>query len=130
MVQQFTKGAGIPLSAHFRSNEFDCKCRRPSCTYTLVDSDLISGLEVLREKFGAIIILSGFRCSAHNREVGGKPGSFHMLGKAADVASTVVSAQKLSAYAETVPVFRNGGLGRYAGFTHVDARGYRARWSG
>lgn len=32
-----------------------------------------------------LVITSGFRCLAHNREVGGVPGSPHTEGKAADI---------------------------------------------
>ncbi|MEG1642085.1 MAG: D-Ala-D-Ala carboxypeptidase family metallohydrolase [Synergistaceae bacterium] len=43
-------------------------------------------LEALRAKWGKpIVINSGYRCSEHNKEVGGVKGSFHRRGLAADV---------------------------------------------
>ena len=33
-------------------------------------------------------VTSGCRCEAHNRAVGGKPGSAHLTGEAADIAAT------------------------------------------
>lgn len=118
------------LSKHFASTDFDCKCHFSSCTYTLVDTDLVEALEIAITIVGLLGLHSGFRCSAHNRAIGGKPGSMHMLGKAADVVSAKVSAKKVAALFETVPAFTNGGIGRYQTFTHADCRGYKARWEG
>ena len=44
------------------------------------------GLEEVRKELGdkPILISSGFRSSALNREVGGRPGSQHLLGQAVD----------------------------------------------
>lgn len=39
----------------------------------------------MRCVFGAIRIVSGFRCPAHNRELGGAPNSQHLVGLAADI---------------------------------------------
>jgi zinc D-Ala-D-Ala carboxypeptidase len=73
-------------------------------------------------------VTSGFRCTAHNRAVGGKPGSIHLLGKAADVVALKVKPSTVAFAAESIRAFANGGLGRYDTFTHVDVRGYRSRW--
>lgn len=42
-------------------------------------------LEPLREKFGPIVINSGFRCPELNKLVGGADNSQHMTGEACDI---------------------------------------------
>jgi len=134
MVHEYGKGLSIKLSPNFSTDEFDCKCDLPSCTYTLVDSDLIDALELLRAKVNSPIQVkwagggSGYRCSAHNKAVRGKPGSLHLTGKAADIRSVRLSSQALSQLAEGVDHFKHGGIGTAFTFVHVDTRGYRARW--
>lgn len=41
-----------------------------------------------------------------------------------------VAPSNVARIAERVPAFAKGGIGRYATFTHLDTRGYRARWNG
>lgn len=131
MVKEYPKGQRIAISEHFRSSEMDCHCQSRECTVTYVDTDLIDALELLREKVGApIVVTSGYRCSSHNRAVGGKPGSVHMTGKAADVLCEGVSVDTIRYAAESIPAFDDGGIGRYDSFTHLDTRNYRARWRG
>lgn len=125
-ISQFVKGSDIQLSPHFHLREFDCHCTRPGCTITYVDPELIYYLEKKRSRWAEpIAIVSGFRCTDHNREVGGKPGSFHLTGKAADIRVEGVKPSEVADECEDA-----GGLGRYPTFTHVDLRGYRARWWG
>lgn len=134
MVNEYGKGLSIKLSPNFSTDEFDCRCDLPSCTYTLVDSDLIDALELLRAKVNAPIQVkwagggSGYRCSAHNKAVRGKAGSFHLLGKAADIRCVTLSSQALAGLAESVDHFKHGGIAYGFTFCHVDTRGYRARW--
>jgi hypothetical protein len=43
-------------------------------------------LDILRSALGVpLMISSGYRCAAHNAEVGGAPSSRHLIGCAADV---------------------------------------------
>lgn len=42
-------------------------------------------LEPLRARFGAVQVTSGYRCPALNAAIGGKPGSQHLRGEAADL---------------------------------------------
>jgi hypothetical protein len=53
-----------------------------------------------------------------------------MYGTAADVTAQRKSPSNVAALAERIPVYANGGIGRYDGFTHVDRRSYKARWVG
>ena len=42
-------------------------------------------LQPIRERFGPIRVLSGYRCDALNTAVGGSPRSLHRIGQAADI---------------------------------------------
>lgn len=128
MIKEYPKGSKIILGEHFNSNEFDCNCAYPDCDITYIDSDLIEYLEKKRVQIGKPFnINSGFRCTRYNRDVGGKPGSIHLQGKAADINISGENMMKIS------DMFADAdGLGRYPGrhFLHIDVRGYTARWTG
>lgn len=129
MVKEFEKRNFAQLSQHFSSTDFDCKCSRIQCSSTLISDTLIDGLEVLWKISGALTINSGFRCSSHNLEVGGKANSQHPLGQAADIKSNLnLSGRKLAEDAECVSAFNMGGIGTGEDWVHVDVRGYKARW--
>lgn len=128
MIKEYEKGVKSELSPHFKSLEFDCRCKYITCTITYIDTDLIDYLEKKRSEIGKPFkVESGFRCSSRNRDVGGKPGSIHMTGKAADVSVSGEDMVKLADKFEDAD-----GLGRYPGrhFLHCDVRGYKARWVG
>lgn len=63
-------------------------------------------LEPLREKFGPIIIGSGFRCQILNNAVGGVKNSQHKTGEACDIhlPSTEIGRQYFE-FLKTLPVF-------------------------
>lgn len=116
-------GSNFYLSENFMTWEFRCRC----CRVVKVDEDLINGLEELRELAGCpLYVLSGYRCPAHNKAVGGARRSFHMKGMAADIWSETIGPGQLVVYAEKVAVF--GGIGLYHNFIHVDIRDGCARW--
>ena len=127
MIKEYKKGSKIKLSKDFNSLEFDCHCSYPECVSTLIDDYLILRLQKEREILKApIVIDSGYRCQRHNREVGGKKGSYHLIGKAADLHIDGLKVKQL------LDIFEGfDGLGQYKGrhFIHVDIRGYRARWT-
>lgn len=131
MVRSFPKHSVNPLGEYqeWTSTDFDCKCSRPDCNTTLVDTDLVDGLEALTWQVGKPRVLSGYRCAAHNADVGGEPHSQHLLGKAADVQSLLATPTKVVTAAEDIPCFKNGGVGSYLTFTHLDVRGSRVRWT-
>jgi len=133
----------VYTSKHFRLPEFACKC----CGLTLVDDSLLQALDQLREMIGRPVkILSGCRCFARNRAVGGATDSQHLcsenrLTRAADftVPEITINSRVLPAYdldrlyraAIQVAAFKAGGIGVYTeGFIHADTRsGGSARWS-
>ena len=67
---------------HFSKEEFTCPC----CGNVGIGiaTSLVELLETLREKYGAIIITSGYRCPSYNSRVGGVNDSRHLYGQAAD----------------------------------------------
>lgn len=122
-----TAGSGVHVTDHFRLGEFPCPhCGRLVLLYL---PDLCAVLEAVRAKVGGVplAITSGYRCPDHNKAVGGSPQSQHLLGKAADIVSSV-DPERVADAAEEVLVNR-GGVLRYRRqrFTHVDIRPGRAR---
>jgi len=131
MVKEYPKGHPIKLSEYFVSTEFDCRCTRPGCLITLLDTDLAEGVDLIRHIVGPILVKSGYRCAAHNADpsVGGAPSSQHLLGKAADIKSlSGLSGRQLEAVALKIGYFINGGIGTASTWIHVDVRGKKARW--
>lgn len=117
------------MSKHFKKQEFACHC----CGFGDATPELYEALEALRFYTGRpVMVLSGYRCFAQNKRVKGAKNSQHMWGTAADVVVDGWSPDEIAALAaERVPAFRNGGIGRYPRFTHLDVRTTgRARWTG
>ena len=84
-------------------------------------------MEKVREKFAdrAIHVNSWFRDEDYNKKNGGADDSQHPKGKAVDF--TVEGISPSETY-KTLEPFVKGGLGKYAGFIHVDTREQKARW--
>ena len=69
------------------SPEFACQCTFEECRGTIISRKLISSYANFRELVGVRLkINSGFRCTRHNFEVGGKPLSRHTTGQAIDIS--------------------------------------------
>ena len=113
------------LSKHFNRSEFECKCK---CGFDTVDAELITVLEDVRAYFNSpITINSGSRCKKHNKAIGGKPSSQHLLGKAADIAVKDVSPDKVFSYFIEKYLDKYG-KGCYTNFSHIDVRSKHAVW--
>ena len=104
---------------YFKVEDFTCPC----CGVAKADVRLLSALENLRSKIGRpILILSGYRCPAHNKDVHGSPKSQHMLGKAADVVVRGMASIDLAQAANSLEPFNLGGIIVYKTFVHLDVR--------
>lgn len=87
-------------------------------------------MEEVREFLGAkpITINSWYRDPASNRAAGGATRSRHLVGDAIDFVVAGIPPAKVNQMLE--PWWGNrGGVASASCFTHIDARGYRARWS-
>ena len=117
-------GVDQAASENFNEMEFACKC----CGYVFMHGALVDKLEALRAYLGAPVVMTcSYRCPPHNAEVGGVPNSEHTQGTAADIYVEGVDPETVAQAAEAVGF---DGVGRYSDFTHVDVRGYYARWNG
>lgn len=118
----FKKGENKQLSNNFRSDEFECPCGK--CTDQFIDQGLIEKLQKVRDKYGKPVnVNSGYRCPEHNTAVGGKIGSAHMSGLAADIAPVLMTLDELDdLYEICYNLFDNIGDGRNKKFVHVDVR--------
>ena len=73
------------IGPHFKYDEFRCKCCG-KLPLEGIDPNLVLKLEILRMLLGdKPIIISGYRCPAHNKDVKGVPKSQHLIGRAADI---------------------------------------------
>ena len=115
------------LSSNFSKKAFACKC----CGVSKASKKLIDGLQELRESVDRpIVIVSGYRCTKHNINVGGATNSQHMLGNAADIKIEGMTIDEIIDAVEKRDVFKNGGIGMYKSWVHVDVRPGKARWNG
>lgn len=102
------------LSRNFRRSEFVCRhCRLlPTLDQVLVDS-----LQRMRSAMGKPLrIVSGYRCSIHNRAVGGSRTSQHLRGRAADVPAGYATVRQWQDAGMTGIGVRGGQV------VHVDTR--------
>jgi len=124
------------LTAHFDWAEFASRDGAPFPTEVLNHLPALAAMleqlrEALAEEIGRpapLIVVSGYRSPAHNVKVGGVPNSYHTRGMAADVVCQQAfpsMVQRVALRLQTQGIV--GGVGRYAGFTHVDI-GPRRAW--
>lgn len=118
-----TKNHLIPAPAgewplHFFSrSEMQCRC---GCGGADIDLKFGGRLDRLRMLLGKpVVVLSGFRCEAHNAAVGGAKGSYHVKGRAADLWYGERQV-RLSELYEAARMAGMTGFGFYGRFLHVD----------
>ena len=117
------------LSLHFNRAEFACRC---GCGFGTrvgdVSQALVRVLEQIRMQFDApVAVVSGCRCSKHNRSVGGAIASQHVRGTAADIKVQGVSPKSVADWLSAAYP-RTYGIGRYRTWTHIDVRLSPSRW--
>ncbi len=85
-------------------------------------------MEEVRSRLGnrSITITSWYRPPAVNRAVGGARNSTHIRGHGVDFNAAGLSARAVQ---RILDPWWPGGLGYGSSFTHLDNRGYRARWN-
>jgi len=133
------------LTLNFHIREFKCN------DGTLVPEEFFPNvlevarnLQVLRDDLNAnklakvphdavvtLHVNSGYRTKEYNHKVGGKPASQHLKAHAADITSNWYTPAQIRSRIEILikeGKMKQGGLGKYPGFTHYDPRGTKARW--
>lgn len=100
----------------FKESEFACPC----CGVSEMDIEVKKKIDFIRERLGIPLHLnSAYRCSAHNREVNGKNSSYHLQGKALDVSTANMTAEKRREFLELV-LTQFWGVGIDKTFIHCD----------
>lgn len=102
---------------YFKLEEFDSPDEKGSGNK--MSKELLAMLDIARKKFGKPIkINSGYRTINHNKKVGGKSGSSHLKGLAADISCVnSMDRFKLEGILREVGFNRLGVAGT---FIHVD----------
>lgn len=120
----FKKLENKQLTKHFNSSEFECPCKECKNATQYISSELLELLEEVREKYGKpIVVTSGYRCPAHNVNIGGAKSSSHLAGLAADISPKLITLDELDIlYEICYNTFSNIGDGRSKKFVHVDVR--------
>lgn len=127
MIKQYEKGKAVKLSTNFKSTEFDCH-GKGCCKATWIDDDLVDFCQKVRDNFGkSVVINSGYRCTIHNKAVGGAGKSKHVNGMAADIVVKGIDPKEVAKYCESIGVL---GIGLYDTFVHIDTRTKKAFWYG
>lgn len=109
----------MATSRFFTDKELACRC---GCGKGAADMDqsFLNRLDMLRQSFGGPLTLtSAFRCNNWNMKVGGEPKSYHLTGRAVDIACAESDKRWRLVHFATA-------LGLSAGidgaFVHVDSR--------
>ena len=125
----------MKLTENFNLDEFHCK-DGTTVPNSLLENviELANNLQVLREKVDCPIhINSAYRTPEYNTKIGGSQNSQHVQAKAADITCRDYTPEEIATIIETLIAagkMKQGGVGRYRGFTHYDIRGSRSRWTG
>lgn len=121
---------GVQLTPHFNSSEFKCKC----CGKILIDKELPKLMEKLFGELNLlkINVISGYRCAAHDKAVGGAGSGSHVMGYAGDfrcyyqdgsVVPSSVVALTLERMGHKYGIgYRCGRVADSSGNIHVDVR--------
>lgn len=122
------------LTTHFNVSEFRCKCGGKHDTQ--LDTALVDKLEQLYKALNCskIIVNSGYRCSAHDRNVGGNGYGQHTKGTAADIVcygkdGKPISSKIVSCVAQDLGFGGIANIDRTYTATHVDVRS-GSKWYG
>lgn len=101
---------------HFKKEEFTCKC---GCKQNNMNLEVVKVADEIRSHFGKpAIVNSGYRCTKHNKNVGGVSNSRHLKGKAIDLYVKGINGQTLLSYTKKLV---NQGKLRYTYFIAGDA---------
>jgi uncharacterized protein YcbK (DUF882 family) len=95
-----------------------------------IDRELVNRLQIIRDHFNRPVrINSGYRDMGNNLSAGGSEYSFHLFGKAADIAVDGSSPVDVASFVRNT--WGWGGLGIAKDFVHLDTRfsDYLVEWN-
>lgn len=111
----------MKLSKNFSLEEFLCPCGCAGIGDLPMQVGFIMKLQAMRDRVRVPFhITSGYRCKSHNEKIGGAKSSYHMLGRAADIACDNSVDRYRLVWAAIDAGFKGIGVNR--GFIHVDDR--------
>ena len=101
---------------------FACKC----CGVDKMDAEFVAKLKKFEAAWNKkLVVNSAYRCAKHNKAVGGKPNSKHLVGCAVDI--TVLPSDRFEFLNMAVDYgFKGIGIGQT--FIHLDNRNKPALW--
>ncbi len=111
---------------NFNRFEFECDC----CGEAPMSKVFLERLQILRDMYGSpLSINSGYRCPAHNKNVGGSSKSRHMQGDAVDISIVNMSGAQKHKLLSLITQLEFGGIGIAKGFIHIDLRDKPTIWT-
>ncbi len=127
MTKNYKCNYKIQLTEHFNVSEFRCKCG--GTHGTIINPELPEKLEKLFKALNCskIIVNSGYRCTSHDKTVGGSGSGHHVYGNAADIvcydqSGKIISSKKVSCVAQDVGFGGIANIDSTYTATHVDVR--------
>lgn len=105
------------ITANFKVKEFACKDKSDTI---ILHEDFVQKLQQIRNHFGrAVNINSAYRTRSHNKKEGGSSNSYHIKGRAFDIAINGVHPNDMARFAQSIGI---NGIIRYSWGIHVDSR--------
>ncbi len=134
MIKKYESGDKSQLSPHFNVQEFRCKCGKEH--EILIAEELVEKLEKLYSALNCskIIVTSGYRCTDHDKNVGGSGSGQHTKGNAADICCYGQDGQPISSKivcckAQDIGFTGIANINEKYIYTHVDVR-TGSKWYG
>lgn len=134
MIKKFEFGDKSQLSPHFNVQEFKCKCGKEH--EILIAKELVNKLEKLYSALNCskIIVTSGYRCTNHDKNVGGSGYDQHTKGNAADICcygqdGHPISSKTVCCKAQDIGFGGIANIMTEYKYTHVDVR-TGSKWYG
>lgn len=134
MIKKYESGDKSQLSPHFNVQEFKCKCGKEH--EILLSTELVDKLEKLYSALNCskIIVTSGYRCTNHDRNVGGNGTGQHTKGNAADICcygqdEQPISSKTVCCKAQDIGFGGIANINEKYIYTHVDVR-TDSKWYG
>lgn len=127
---QVRTGVSIIPDGNFTWSEATKNGNRIPANERITDNiiNMAKRMEEVRSRLGdrPIVVTSWYRPPRVNAAVGGVPNSTHLRGYAVDFIVRGLTPREVQ---RELDPWWSGGLGYGNSFTHLDNRGYRARWN-